>query len=89
MPKIIVRAGQWEEDLNRIQVRIWREGEQEPFANIVLGEWRQRLYREMPAMTLWFIAEENGVVNPPKIFRKDYHNDYNPFLYDLVGECEE
>ncbi|MFF4952825.1 hypothetical protein [Streptomyces chattanoogensis] len=39
-------------------------------------------------MTLSFLAEENGVTNPPKIFRKEYHNDYNPFLYDLVGECE-
>ncbi|MFD7336696.1 hypothetical protein ACFV98_11915 [Streptomyces violascens] len=89
MPKITIRAGQWEEDRNRIQVLIWREGEQEPFVNIILGEWRHRLYREMPAMTLWFIAEENGVANPPKIFHKAYHNDYNPFLYDHVGECEE
>ncbi|MGW5115058.1 hypothetical protein ACWEQ8_06330 [Streptomyces noursei] len=40
-------------------------------------------------MTLHFIAEEYGVTNPPKIYHKDYHNDYNPFLYDLVGECEE
>ncbi|MFI6682540.1 hypothetical protein [Streptomyces sp. NPDC050485] len=89
MPKITIRAGQWEEDRNRIRVRIWHEGEQAPFVDIVLGTWRQQLYREMPAMTLWFIAEENGVVNPPKIFRKDYHNDYNPFLYDLVGEGEK
>ncbi|MFD7015868.1 hypothetical protein [Streptomyces sp. NPDC059928] len=89
MSNITIRAGQWEEDPNRIQVRIWREGEQEPFVNIILGEWRQRLYWEMPASTLWFIANENGVVNPPKIFRKVYHNDHNPFLYDRVGECEE
>ncbi|MER6380747.1 hypothetical protein ABT274_12285 [Streptomyces sp. NPDC001127] len=89
MSEIIIRAGQWEEDRNRIRVRIWRGEEQQPFVDIVLGEWRQRLYREMPAMTLWFIAKENGVVSPPKIFRKDYHNDYNPFLYDLVGEGEK
>ncbi|MGW1867974.1 hypothetical protein ACWCPS_20685 [Streptomyces mauvecolor] len=88
MSKITIRAGQWEEDRNQIQVRIWREGERDPFVNIVLGEWHHHLYREMPAMTLWFLAKENGVANPPKIFRKDYHNDYNPFLYDHVGECE-
>ncbi|MEV5875774.1 hypothetical protein AB0L75_16365 [Streptomyces sp. NPDC052101] len=88
MPKITIRAGQWEEDRSRIRVRIWCESETEPFVDILLDEWRQHLYREMPAMTLWFIAEENGVVKPPRIFRKDYHNDYNSFLYDLVGECE-
>ncbi|MEW1671990.1 hypothetical protein AB0O47_01900 [Streptomyces noursei] len=89
MSKIIIRAGQWEEDRSRIRVRIWRESEQQPFVDLVLGTWRQQLYREMPALTLHFIAEEYGVTNPPKIYRKDYHNDYNPFLYDLVGECGE
>ncbi|MGG2462815.1 hypothetical protein ACO0M4_23855 [Streptomyces sp. RGM 3693] len=87
--KIIIRAGQWEEDLSRIRVRMWREDEEVPFVDLVLDEWRQRLYREMPAMTLSFLAEENGVTKPPKIYRKDYHNDYNPFLYDLVGEGEK
>ncbi|MBT2383850.1 hypothetical protein [Streptomyces sp. ISL-11] len=89
MGQIIIRAGQWEESRDRIRVRIWREEQQGPFVDIVLGSWRQRLYREMPAMTLSFIAEEHGVTRPPKIYRKDYHDAWNPFLYDLVGECEE
>ncbi|MFH8346818.1 hypothetical protein [Streptomyces sp. NPDC018045] len=88
MPKITIRAGQWEEDRSRIRVRMWRESEEAPFVDLVLGEWRQQLYREMPATTLTFLAEEHGVTNPPKRYRKDYHNDYNIFLYDLVGECE-
>ncbi|MCF3100989.1 hypothetical protein IPZ58_05290 [Streptomyces roseoverticillatus] len=89
MAEIIIRAGEWEEDRSRTRVRIWRGGEQQPFVDIVLGAWRQRLYREMPALTLNHIAEENGVTNPPKIYRKDYHDDYNPFLYDWVGVSEE
>ncbi|GAA4071540.1 hypothetical protein [Streptomyces hundungensis] len=89
MQKVIIRAGQWDEDRSRIRVRIWLETEQQPFVDLVLGEWRHRLYREMPALTLSFLAEEHGVTKPPKIYRKDYHNDYNPFLYDLVGEGEK
>ncbi|MER7986958.1 hypothetical protein ABTY53_15390 [Streptomyces noursei] len=89
MSAIIIRAGQWEEDRSRIRVRIWREDEQQPFVDLVLGDWRHRLYREVPALTLSHIATENGVANPPKIYHKDYHDENNPFLYDLVGECEE
>ncbi|MEU1353907.1 hypothetical protein ABZ410_08375 [Streptomyces cinnamoneus] len=88
MAKITIRAGQWEEDRSRIRVRIWHEGQQSPFVDIVLGSWRQNLYREMPATTLSFIAEEHGVTRPPKIYRKHFHDEWNPFLYDLVGECE-
>ncbi|GHF61560.1 hypothetical protein ABZ616_14010 [Streptomyces noursei] len=89
MSKIIIRAGQWEENRSRIRVRIWRESEEHPFVDLVLGEWHDHLYREVPALTLSHIATKNGVTNPPSIYRKDYHNDYNPFLYDLVGEGEE
>ncbi len=57
MPKIIIRSGQWEEDRSRIRVRMWRDGEQKPFVDLVLSEGRHFLYREMPATTLSFLAE--------------------------------
>ncbi|WP_414725045.1 hypothetical protein [Streptomyces sp. 796.1] len=89
MPKVIIRAGQWEEDRNRIRVRMRHEGQSSPFVDLVLGDWNHRLYREMPATTLTFLAENHGVTSPPTIFRKEYHDQYNPFLYDLVGEADQ